>query len=72
VLLLAAASPSPIAAQSLADKPCETRGAQEERIVEIQGEAYRVTYTCIGHPPELHWLAGRFKRLEGEDTLRGQ
>jgi hypothetical protein len=70
MLLLVAASPSPGAAQSLAGQPCDTKGAQEERIVEIEGEAFRVTYTCIGHPPKLHWLSGRKKPVEGEDTLR--
>jgi hypothetical protein len=70
VLLLLAASSSSGAAQSLADKPCETRGAQEERIVDIQGEAFRVTYTCIGHPPKLHWLAGHRTPVNGNDTLR--
>jgi hypothetical protein len=70
VLLLVVANPSPSAAQSLADQPCETKGAQETRVVEIQGEAFRVTYTCIGHPPKLHWLASHMTPVDGPDKLR--
>jgi hypothetical protein len=68
VLLILAAGPS--VAQSLANKPCETKGAQEERIVDIEGQAFRVTYACIGHPPKLHWLSAHKTPVNGRDTLR--